>query len=53
MKLNVRQKTPKKIVSFRLEENTIKFIKAIAKENNSSESAVLDELVKIAIKRRG
>lgn len=50
MKLNVRQKTAKRIVSFRLEEETIKSIKAIAKENNYSESAVVDELIKKGVR---
>jgi uncharacterized protein (DUF1778 family) len=45
MKLNVRHKTTKERISLRLEQETVRMIKSLAKENNSSESTIVDALI--------
>ncbi|MDR0985659.1 MAG: hypothetical protein LBL60_01795 [Mycoplasmataceae bacterium] len=52
MKLDLKQKEVKQVVSYRLTPNTIKLIKNLAKENKSSESVVVEYLIHQGVKEQ-
>lgn len=51
MKLNLEQEITRTNCSFRLDNKVIEFIKKLAKENNASESKIMEHIVKEFMKR--
>jgi predicted transcriptional regulator len=51
MKLNLEPETIRTNVSFRLDNKVIEFIKELAKDNDASESKIMEHIIKDFMKR--
>ncbi|MDR1991111.1 MAG: hypothetical protein LBP70_00020 [Mycoplasmataceae bacterium] len=51
MKLNLEPETIRTNVSFRLDNKIIEFIKKLAKDNDTSESKIMEHIIKDFMKR--
>jgi predicted transcriptional regulator len=51
MKLNLEPETIRTNVSFRLDNKVIGFIKKLAKDNDASESKIMEHIIKDFMKR--